>query len=113
MGFNPAYWLAISVAFLVGFMSVTDPVGKVACYWGAIAFLAVFVLDLLRRLLELELQPPLKRREEPMAVRTRDFADGTREYRIRMRADASTYSLVDCEEMNGCLIKGEVKLRSK
>ena len=113
MGFNPAYWLAISIAFGVGFMSVTDPVWRVVCYWGAIGFLAIFLLDTLRHLLELELHTPLRRREELMAVRTRDFPDGTREYRIRVRAHAFTYSQVDSEEMNGCLIKGEVKLESK
>ncbi len=48
-----------------------------------------------------------------MAVRTRDFTDGTREYRIRVLAQAFTYSQIDSEEMNGCLIRGEVKLRSK
>jgi len=113
MGFNPAYWLAIAVAFAVGFMSVTDSAWRTVCLSGLIGFLAIFVLDLLRHLMDLEIQAPLKRREEPMAMRTRDFPDGTREYRIRVTAHGFIYSQTGTEWINGCLTSGVIRLEAK
>ncbi len=48
-----------------------------------------------------------------MAVRTRDFPDGTKEIRIRITAHGFVYSQLNSEEVRGCLTSGDVRIESK
>ena len=113
MGFNPAWWLGAALAFGLAYIGVPDIFWKIVCFWGAVASGAVFFLHVFCHWVGYELQAPIRRIEEPMAVRTREFPDGTREYRVRVTAHGFTYSQVNSEEMKGCLTRGEIRIESK
>jgi hypothetical protein len=113
MGFNPAWWLGAALAFGLAYIGIPDVFWKIVCFWGAVASVMVFFLHLLCHWMGYELQAPIKRIEEPMAVRTRDFPDGSREIRVRVTAHGFIFSQLNSEEMKGCLIKGEIRIESK
>jgi len=113
MGFNPAWWVAAAIACALAYLSVTDPYWKMVCLWGGASFVVIFTTDVLRRLLELELQSPIKRKEEQLAVRRRELQGGITEYRICVNTHGFRYNQVDSEEMNGRLIRGKVTIESK
>ena len=113
MGFNPAWWLGAALAFGLAYVGVPDIFWKVVCFWGAVASVMVFFLHLFGYWMGYELQAPIRRVEEPMAVRTRYLPDGSREIRVRITAHGFTFSQLNSEEIKGCLIKGVIRIESK
>lgn len=113
MGFNPAWWLGAALTFGLAYVGVPDIFWKHVFFWGTVASVAIFFLHLFCHWMGYELQAPIRRIEEPMAVRTRDLPDGIREIRLRVTAHGFVFSQVNSEEIKGCLTRGEIRIESK